>query len=43
VLPRLDIPLLPATVEPVLRQMDRLERLTDPRSVYAYCLACIAE
>ncbi len=43
VLPRLDIPLLPATVEPVVRQLDRLERLTDPRSVYAYCLACVAE
>ena len=42
-LPELGVPLLPAAVRPVLRGLDRFERLTDPRSVYAYCLACIAE
>ena len=42
-LPKLELPALPAAMRPVARELGRLERLTDPRSVYAYCLACIAE
>ena len=43
VLPKLELPLLPTAMRPVARELGRLERLSDPRSVYAYCLACIVE
>jgi protease-4 len=33
-------PVPPAALTPLLAEARRLERLTDPRSIYAYCLAC---
>jgi hypothetical protein len=34
------IPALPHALAPVVREMQRLDRLADPRSIYAYCLTC---
>jgi protease IV len=31
---------VPRSLRPVVREITRLERLNDPRNVYAYCLAC---
>jgi protease-4 len=42
-LPRQSVALLPEvprSVRHVLRELQRIERLSDPRSVYAYCMAC---
>jgi protease-4 len=39
-LPQDLLPRLPAALSPVVAEAERLSRLTDPRSVYAYCLAC---
>jgi hypothetical protein len=42
-LPRQSVALLPEvprSVRHVLRELQRIERLRDPRSVYAYCMAC---
>jgi protease-4 len=39
-LPQDLLPRLPAALSPVVAEAQRLSRLTDPRSVYAYCLAC---
>jgi protease IV len=32
--------LLPRSVQPVLAELDRVARLSDPRNTYMYCLAC---
>ena len=32
--------LLPRSVQPVLAELDRVSRLSDPRNTYMYCLAC---
>ena len=32
--------LLPRSVQPVVAELDRLSRLSDPRNTYMYCLAC---
>jgi protease-4 len=42
-LPRHALPPLPAALAPVLEQAERLARLTDPRNLYLYCLACSVE
>jgi protease-4 len=34
------MPALPKALRPVTRVLQRLDRLADPRSIYAYCLAC---
>ena len=39
-LPQDMVPKLPRAIAPVVAEMQRLERLADPRNVYAYCLAC---
>ena len=39
-LPRSLLPQLPAVLSPLMAEAQRLARLTDPRSLYAYCLAC---
>ena len=39
-LPQDLLPRLPAALSPIVAEAQRLSRLTDPRSVYAYCLAC---
>ena len=39
-LPQEMVPKLPRALAPVVAEMQRLERLADPRNVYAYCLAC---
>ncbi len=39
-LPRDALPKLPRALAPMVAEMQRLERLADPRSMYAYCLAC---
>ena len=36
-------PLLPAAVQPVVAELHRISRLSDPRNVYMYCLACRLE
>ena len=42
-LPRSALPTLPAALTPVVAEMRRIERLTDPRNLYSYCLACRVE
>jgi protease-4 len=42
-LPQGSLPQLPHAVAPVVAEMQRLERLADPRSVFAYCIACSAD
>jgi protease-4 len=39
-LPKSALPQLPAALKPLVAEAERLSRLTDPRSLYAYCLAC---
>ena len=39
-LPSSGLPRLPAALEPFVAEAGRLSRLADPRSIYAYCLAC---
>ena len=41
-LPQRDVlsAIVPRTLRPVARELQRIERLSDPRNVYAYCLAC---
>ena len=39
-LPRDALPPLPAALAPLVAEAQRLSRLADPRSLYAYCLAC---
>jgi protease-4 len=40
-LPRSMLPeLLPRQLEPLARELQRVERLSDPRNLYLYCLAC---
>jgi protease-4 len=41
-LPRQDVlsALIPRDLRPVARELQRIERLRDPRNVYSYCLAC---
>jgi protease-4 len=39
-LPRQLLPQLPAALAPIVAEAERLARLVDPRSLYAYCLAC---
>jgi protease IV len=39
-LPQALLPQLPQAVKPVVAELNRLGRLTDPRNVYMYCLAC---
>ena len=34
------VPELPAAVKPVVAELNRINRLRDPRNVYMYCLAC---
>jgi hypothetical protein len=33
-------PQLPEALSPLVSEAQRLARLTDPRSLYLYCLAC---
>jgi protease IV len=33
-------PLLPRSVQPVVAELDRVSRLSDPRNTYMYCFAC---
>jgi protease-4 len=42
-LPQGWLPPLPEALTPLLAEAERLARLVDPRSLYAYCLACSAE
>jgi hypothetical protein len=42
-LPQTSLPALPAALTPVVAEMRRIERLTDPRNLYSYCLACRVE
>jgi len=42
-LPQTALPALPAALTPVVAEMRRIERLTDPRNLYSYCLACRVE
>jgi protease-4 len=37
------LPQLPEAVKPVVAELNRLGRLSDPRNVYMYCLACRPE
>jgi protease-4 len=39
-LPGSALPRLPTALTPLLEEAERLARLADPRSLYAYCLAC---
>ena len=39
-LPQDALPKLPRALAPVVAEMQRIERLADPRNVYAYCFAC---
>ena len=39
-LPKSALPQLPAGLAPVVAEAQRLTRLSDPRSLYVYCLAC---
>jgi protease-4 len=39
-LPKSMLPALPPAFQPVLEEAERLSRLSDPRSLYTYCLAC---
>jgi protease-4 len=39
-LPRSTLPALPEAVRPVVAELERVNRLRDPRNVYMYCLAC---
>jgi protease-4 len=34
------LPRLPAALSPVVAEAERLTRLSDPRNIYVYCLAC---
>jgi protease-4 len=38
--PRALVPHLPRSLEPVVAELNRLGRLSDPRNVYMYCVAC---
>lgn len=40
VLPKSLLPRLPAALTPLVTEAERLARLADPRSLYAFCLAC---
>lgn len=42
-LPAGALPRVPASLEPILAEAQRLARLSDPRSLYAYCIACSVE
>jgi protease-4 len=42
-LPEGALPRIPASLSPLVREAQRLARLADPRSLYAYCLACSVE
>jgi protease-4 len=42
-LPDLSGPRVPDGLEPLVREMRRLERLRDPHSIFAYCLACVVD
>jgi protease-4 len=39
-LPKGGMPLIPAALSPLVEEAQRLARLSDPGSMYAYCLAC---
>jgi len=39
-LPRSMLPQLPLSLEPVVAELNRIARLSDPRNLYMYCLAC---
>jgi hypothetical protein len=32
--------MLPRSVQPVVAELNRISRLSDPRYTYMYCLAC---
>jgi hypothetical protein len=32
--------LLPRSLQPVVAELNRVSRLTDPRNTYMYCFAC---
>jgi protease-4 len=36
------LPQVPAALKPVVAELNRIGRLSDPRNVYMYCLACAA-
>ena len=42
-LPDSMLPEIPAALSPLVREARRLARLTDPRGLYVYCLACSVE
>jgi protease-4 len=42
-LPAHSLPGIPASLSPLLGEAQRLARLTDPRNLYAYCVACSVE
>ncbi len=39
-LPKATIPVVPKALAPLLAEAERLARLSDPSSVFAYCIAC---
>jgi len=39
-LPKTTLPVVPKVLAPLLAEAERLARLSDPSSVYAYCIAC---
>jgi protease-4 len=42
-LPDMAGPRLPDGLEPLVREVQRLERLRDPHGIFAYCLACVVD
>jgi protease IV len=42
-LPKGALPVVPKALAPLLEEAGRLARLSDPASIYAYCLACSAD
>jgi protease-4 len=39
-LPKDALPALPQALAPLVRELRSIERLSDPRGIYSYCLAC---
>jgi protease-4 len=42
-LPESMLPTLPRAMSPLMQEARRLARLVDPRNLYAYCIACMAD
>jgi protease-4 len=42
-LPESLLPAMPRAITPLMQEAQRLSRLADPRNLYTYCIACVAE